>query len=112
MNFIHQVTRTAFPVNYKFLPLNMIPSRYFCFTLEGFEVDSINVQDTKLHEATDILLMNLSKLFQLYGKRNIFDQPQLFIKPPYNGERTKIGVKVGIMDKKIYKAFIGKKKCS
>ncbi len=86
----------------EFLPMYMIPQRYFNCLTEGFGEIVLEEDNEELNKALVLVKTQLETLYDLYKKDYIFTQPQMVFQPTSPNATSRIGLKVGMMTRERY----------
>lgn len=95
-----------------FLPYELCAERFFTITLEGLGELVFVYDNSPMNEGLQLLANQLKTLRKIYGKKYIFSEPQLIIRPANERRHPPVimEMKVGMMEKEHYKQYLKRKK--
>ncbi len=99
-NYIQQTLDTSMG-NAEMMYMDMCPTRYLSFSLNGFGRATMVVEDETFSEALHLCSKFLQELVDFYKDKYVFDQPQLIWKPDGIFE-----VKIPMMHKERYEEIL------
>ena len=100
MNFLQNRLMSKFD-KCKLIPINVMPTKFYTITFEGWKPHMICYDDAGLNESIIMACASMDKIIELYRETHAFTEPMLSIMP--NGIIT---LKIGTMELERYNEII------
>jgi hypothetical protein len=87
--------------DYKLLPINMMPTKFYSVTFDGWDNPTIAADDPIFTEMVSFAAETARSIINKYKETHALTQPQFFWKPDGS-----FGIKIGLMELERYEELI------